>query len=78
MGQALLDMGRFADALRELEPFCCAQPDDPTAWSYLGQAREALGDRAGAEHAYRRAVELETRGSRFSTRASGRLRNLTA
>ena len=78
MGQTLLDMGRFADARSELEPFCRSRPDNPAAWSYLGQAREGLGDRAGAEYAYRQAVELETHGSRFSTGASRRLRDLRA
>lgn len=78
MGHTLLDMGRFADAQTELEPFIRSQPDNPTAWSYLGQAREGLGDRVGAEFAYRQALELEGQGSGFRTRASGRLRDLRA
>lgn len=63
MASTLLHMGRFADARSELERFCRSQPDNPAAWSYLGRAREGLGDRAGAEYAYRQAVELEARGS---------------
>jgi predicted Zn-dependent protease len=79
MGHTLLDLGRFADAQSHLEPFCREQPGNASAWSYLGRAREAMGDSAGAEEAYLRAVELETRGlAEFMTDASGRLQDLRA
>ncbi len=57
-GEALLELGRAAEARRVLEEFVAAAPNDPRApraWIALGRARTATGDRRGAVDAFDRA-----------------------
>ncbi|HEX8775510.1 MAG TPA: tetratricopeptide repeat protein [Pyrinomonadaceae bacterium] len=49
---------QWADALRHFEQAVSLSPNDYRLWLDLGRAREQSGDRAGAEKALRRAVEL--------------------
>ena len=59
-GEALLELGRAAEARRVLEEFVAAAPNDPRApraWIALGRARTATGDRRGAVDAFDRAVQ---------------------
>lgn len=48
-----------AEAARTLEALVAAHPRDGAAWSLLGAARRNLGQRAEAETAYRKVLELE-------------------
>lgn len=50
-------------AVADLERASAARPDDWSAWFLLGDALEDEDDAAGAEAAYRRAVELEPDGA---------------
>lgn len=53
--------GRHAEALRAMEVAASLEPDIPHMVSSLGAARLAVGDRAGAESALRRTLELDPR-----------------
>lgn len=48
--------GRLPAAMRLLETARAADPDHPLTWINIGVTREALGDRTGAEAAYREAI----------------------
>jgi len=54
--QALLNLGRAAEALPEVERAVKLKAD-AGAWHLLGNVQAALGDRAAAERAYRRALD---------------------
>ncbi len=56
--QALLNLNRAAEARADLERAVSADPTLHPAWNLLGTARAALGDAAGAQSAYDRALEL--------------------
>jgi tetratricopeptide (TPR) repeat protein len=61
-GEALLELGRAAEARRVLEEFVAASPTDPRApraWIALGRARTATGDRRGAVEAFDRAAKAD-------------------
>jgi tetratricopeptide (TPR) repeat protein len=51
------EAGRYAAAARAYAAAVQRWPDEPAAWLGLGNARYALGDAAGAESAYREALE---------------------
>lgn len=53
--------GRHGDALKAMEVAASLEPDIPHMVSSLGAARLAVGDRAGAERALRRTLELDPR-----------------
>ncbi len=55
--QALLHLGRAAEARAELEKALQIRPDHAPSWGLLGNVLAASGDRAGAERAYRRALQ---------------------
>jgi arylsulfatase A-like enzyme len=57
--QELLSAGNFQDACAILEAVVLAAPNFFQAWYNMGNCRERLGDIAGAEAAYRRAVEID-------------------
>ncbi len=58
-GERLLAEGKIEDAKRVFEQAVVDEPRDARAWLDLGLAREAAGDAAGGEAAYRRATELD-------------------
>ncbi|HSN22270.1 MAG TPA: tetratricopeptide repeat protein [Usitatibacter sp.] len=55
--QALLHLGRPAEARAELEKALQLRPDHAPSWGLLGSVLAAQGDAAGAERAYRRALQ---------------------
>jgi Tfp pilus assembly protein PilF len=58
LGLVYLVTGRPADARKELQAGAAADPSSAAMQLDLGRATEAVGDLAGAEAAYRRALEL--------------------
>ncbi len=56
--QALMRLGRVAEAVSGLEPLLVQYPDNFEAWFTLGQALGALDRHAQAEHAFRNAARL--------------------
>jgi tetratricopeptide (TPR) repeat protein len=58
LGLVYLVTGRPAEARKELQAGAAADPSSAAMQLDLGRATEALGDLAGAEAAYRRALEL--------------------
>jgi tetratricopeptide (TPR) repeat protein len=59
LAKAYLRLGKSAEAAAHLESVLETDPDDASAWYNLGVARDRGGDRAGAEAAWRRALELD-------------------
>ncbi len=60
-GTELLASGRIREALARLELATQLDPELAAAWVNLGVAKRRAGDLAGAESAYRRALELDPR-----------------
>ena len=60
---ALEDEGKVADAAAKYREILAAHPDSSVAWTDLGNAEEKLGDRKGAEDAFRKALAIDA-GSR--------------
>jgi hypothetical protein len=60
LAKADLESQRPQDALRRLEPLKTSAPEDFEVWFLLGEARCAVGDRAGALESWRTAVKLRT------------------
>ena len=58
----LIEKGRGREAAAMVEPFTRKDPTNPRIWHQLGRALGAAGDLAGAEHALRRAADLDPRG----------------
>jgi tetratricopeptide (TPR) repeat protein len=65
LGRMYLAAKQYEDARRELEMYVERRPYDPEGLYYYGQAREQLGDAAGAREAYGRAVESARSTPRF-------------
>lgn len=55
--QALLHLGRLDEARADLEKALQMRPDHAASWGLLGNVLAASGDAAGAERAYRRALQ---------------------
>jgi Flp pilus assembly protein TadD len=72
VGEALLSIGRFANAADELQRALDIEPAAARTWLLLGQAREMQGDRTRAIEAYREAQKRAPGESE----ASNRLRRL--
>ncbi len=60
-GTEMLAAGRLQEAMARLELATRLDPDLAAAWVNLGVARRRTGDLAGAEDAYRRALDLDPR-----------------
>lgn len=58
-GSQALAAGRFAEAEEELRQAVEADPQHPTAWQLLAQARQRRGDLDGARQAYERAIAAQ-------------------
>jgi tetratricopeptide (TPR) repeat protein len=56
--QALFNLGRAAEARADLEKAVQLRADHAPSWGLLGSVLAALDERAGAERAYRRALQL--------------------
>jgi tetratricopeptide repeat protein/peptidase C39-like protein len=56
---ALEDEGKVAEAAAKYREVLAAHPDSSVAWTDLGNAEEKLGDRKGAEEAFRKALAID-------------------
>ena len=56
---ALEDEGKVAEAAAKYREILAAHPDSSVAWTDLGNAEEKLGDRKGAEEAFRKALAID-------------------
>jgi len=61
LGLLAIDQGRPSDAVSEFERATTADPNNAAYWANLGNARRAAQNGAGAEQAYRRALEIDAR-----------------
>ncbi|MBW8866443.1 MAG: tetratricopeptide repeat protein, partial [Acidobacteria bacterium] len=61
LGLLAIDAGRLADAAKSFERAAAIDSNNASYWANLGNARRAGGDRAGAEQAYRRALDVDAR-----------------
>ena len=59
LGLLAIDQGRPQDAVREFTEATQTDPNNASYWTNLGNARRAVGDRGGAEQAYRKALEID-------------------
>jgi tetratricopeptide (TPR) repeat protein len=60
LGWVYYKMGRYAEAVTELEAAVAMQPDDPTIQEHLGDAYQKTGQLEKAVAAYEKAVNLYT------------------
>lgn len=63
-GRALIFWGEYERAATALQEATRHEPDDAGAWHDLGMVRHRLGDLAGAEVAFRRAIDASPRDGR--------------
>ena len=61
VGLLAIDANRARDAVASFERAAAIDSNNASYWANLGNARRASGDRAGAEQAYRRALEADAR-----------------
>jgi len=59
LGLLAIDQGRPKDAVREFTEATQTDPNNASYWTNLGNAKRAVGDRGGAEQAYRKALEID-------------------
>lgn len=57
-GRALYELEKFQDSEKELQYAIELDPASVKAWTALGQVKDRLGDTAGAEGNYRKALDL--------------------
>jgi hypothetical protein len=65
--------GRFADAVTALSEASKINPSDARCWYYLGLAKWATGDRAGATEAFKTGGQWESRSAASSRTVNGSL-----
>jgi hypothetical protein len=72
---AILDLedGNAARAIERLEPITDGWEGAHQALFYLGEARMAIADRAGARRAYQACVDTAPRGDPVASEATRRL-----
>lgn len=63
LGLLAVDQQRLQDAVREFSQAAELDPGNASYWANLGNARRATGDAAGAEQAYRRALDVDSRSA---------------
>ncbi|GJG87233.1 hypothetical protein tb265_24140 [Gemmatimonadetes bacterium T265] len=61
LANELLKVGAWADAAEQLEAYLARYDDEGNGWGRLAEAREALGDAAGARAALDKGVEASYR-----------------
>src|SRR6185369_11457280 len=55
--------GKLNEAVQAFERAATLDSNNASYWANLGNARRATGDRAGAEQAYRRALDVDARSA---------------
>ena len=75
LGYTLVEAGRPREAYDALRRYTELTPHNAWAWCWLGKACLAMGERAEATNAFRKAVACERAGS-FDTDASALLAEL--
>ncbi|NJL28091.1 MAG: tetratricopeptide repeat protein [Thermoanaerobaculia bacterium] len=65
LGRVYTEMGRFEDAVRELDKALELEPSNSDAWSALGEVSKAQGNRPQAEERFRRAIAAEPNKARY-------------
>jgi tetratricopeptide (TPR) repeat protein len=63
LGLLAADDGRPGVAVKAFEQATRLDPNNASYWANLGNARRAIGDRTGAEQAYRRALDVDARAA---------------
>jgi Tfp pilus assembly protein PilF len=63
LGLIAIDRGRPQDALKEFEQATTLDLNNAAYWANLGNTRRAMQDVAGAEQAYRRALDVDARAA---------------
>ena len=63
LGLIAADQGKPAEATREFEQATALDQNNASYWTNLGNARRATGDAAGADAAYRRALDVDARAA---------------
>jgi Tfp pilus assembly protein PilF len=63
LGLLAIDDHRPAEAAQSFERAATIDPTNAAYWTNLGNARRAAGDRARAEQAYRRALDVDGRAA---------------
>jgi tetratricopeptide (TPR) repeat protein len=63
LGLIAADQGKPAEAAREFEQATALDPNNASYWTNLGNARRATGDAAGADNAYRHALDIDARAA---------------
>jgi choline-sulfatase len=61
VGLLAIDEGKADQAVKAFERATALDSNNAGYWANLGNARRAVGDRAGAEQAYRRALDVDRR-----------------
>jgi TolA-binding protein len=61
---ALEDEGKYADAAARYREILAQNPASVVAWTNLGNAERQLGNTVEAEKAFRKAIEVDAKGSR--------------
>jgi tetratricopeptide (TPR) repeat protein len=59
LGYELLESGRYAEAVRELEKYAELEPEEPNPLDSLGEAYLIMGQPARAVEMYTRAIEMD-------------------
>jgi Flp pilus assembly protein TadD len=63
LGLLAIDDGRAAEAVKAFDRATTIDPNNASYWTNLANARRALGDRTGAERAYRKALDVDARAA---------------
>lgn len=59
--EKMIEAGRFADAVEQIDRAGPLAPDNPRAYEQMGRALQGTGDAAGARFFYERAIDLDPR-----------------
>lgn len=70
LGSALVELGRFRDAVPLLEEATAANSSSAQAYFWLGRAQGGAGDKSAARQSFAEAVALSKEGPRFKRRES--------
>jgi tetratricopeptide (TPR) repeat protein len=72
LGSSLYEQGHYRESAQAYQRCLEIRPDDPTVLNNSALSLEGLGDYAGAEPLYRRALAIRERRSDLTTRTRQR------